>query len=225
MPGDQPHISRLDNFVDGAFAFAVTLLVINGSSVPRDIPSLLRALGGVPAFACCFAQLAWFWHGHVRWRTRAQVGDRPSLLLSLLLVFFALIFVYPLHMVYSACFYSLSGGVLSADFHAAAGAGYGVKALFVVFGLAFACMAGTLAALLDHGARRAPGLSPLERVGIHVDAASWIYSAAVGLVSAAIALIVAPDWIWLAGISYALLGFMSPVLKMRRSRLRKSLAV
>lgn len=91
--------ARLDNFVDGAFAFAVTLLLISGATLPRDVAALEYALRGVPAFAACFAQLAWFWHAHVRWRDNVRLTDRSSLLLSLLLVFFALIFVFPLHLV------------------------------------------------------------------------------------------------------------------------------
>ncbi len=57
---------RIDNFVDGAFAFVITLLVINGATIPHDIPSLVNALGGVTAFAAAFAQLALFWYGHVQ---------------------------------------------------------------------------------------------------------------------------------------------------------------
>src|SRR6185312_11758971 len=52
--------ARLDNFVDGAFAFAITLLLISGATMPRDVAALEHALLGVPAFAVCFAQLAWF---------------------------------------------------------------------------------------------------------------------------------------------------------------------
>jgi len=71
--------ARLDNFVDGAFAFAVTLLVISGASLPKDIAALEHALRGIPAFAACFGQLAIFWHGHVRWRDSVRLADRTSL--------------------------------------------------------------------------------------------------------------------------------------------------
>jgi len=71
--------ARLDNFVDGTFAFAITLLVISGTSLPKDIATLEHALRGIPAFAACFAQLAIFWHGHVRWRDSVRLADRTSL--------------------------------------------------------------------------------------------------------------------------------------------------
>lgn len=98
---DRAESARLDNFVDGAFAFAITLLVISGASLPRNVAALEHALRGIPAFAACFAQLAIFWHGHVRWRDTVQLADGTGLRLSLLLVFFALIFVFPLHLVYA----------------------------------------------------------------------------------------------------------------------------
>ncbi len=92
---------RLDMFVDGAFAFILTLLLIGGESIPDSTDKLLLMLGGIPAFAVCFFQIAFFWHGHVRWRKRCHGADATGRWLSLLLVFFAMIFVYPLHMVFS----------------------------------------------------------------------------------------------------------------------------
>ncbi|HET6631665.1 MAG TPA: TMEM175 family protein [Rhodanobacteraceae bacterium] len=219
---------RLDNFVDGAFAFAVTLLVISGSSFPHDIDSLLVAIGGVPAFAACFAQLAVFWYGHVRWREKAQTSDRTSLLLSLLLVFFALIFVYPLHMVFASFFHSISGGALPMDFVFDHSSMHDMKALFVIYGLAYTCMAGTLALLFRHGMRHAVALAPAGRVKAGVHMLAWAYGAAIGLLSAAIALAVpanGSDWmISLAGFSYVLLGGMGPLLGRYRVHLQARLA-
>ena len=60
--------SRLDNFTDAAFAFAVTLLVIGGSEAPTSLAMLARAVAEVPAFAIGFAIIAMFWFAHVRWR-------------------------------------------------------------------------------------------------------------------------------------------------------------
>ncbi len=219
--------ARLDSFVDGAFAFAITLLVISGSSVPRDIPALLHALGGVPAFACCFLQLALFWHGHVRWRDHVRLGDRASLLLSLLLVFFALIFVYPLHMVFASFFWGISGGVLSMDFAIRTDSLVDFKALFVVYGLAYACMAGTLAALFGHAARRVTSLPRAQQIEVSVHMLRWVYAAGVGLLSMLLALLIPregnPAWVMLPGFCYALLGTMGPVLSAWRRRLGRVL--
>jgi uncharacterized membrane protein len=216
---------RLDNFVDGAFAFAITLLVISGASLPRTVAALVEALRGVPAFAVCFLQLALFWHGHVNWRETFRLTDRRSMQLSLLLVFFALIFVFPLHLVYASFFNSISGGALSRDFVRDAGSVsvHSMKVLFACYGLSYACMGGTLAALFRHGARKAALLARDEAVSARVHAVIWTYCAAIGLLSTLIALCArdgSSGWpIALAGFSYALLGFTGVLATRYRKRI------
>jgi uncharacterized membrane protein len=107
---------RLDMFVDAAFAFALTLLVIGRDAVPTRVDELLHMLAGIPAFAASFAIVALFWHGHVRWRRHQLRADGRGLLLSLLLVFFVLIFVYPLHMMFAGMFNAFGGGAMPGEF-------------------------------------------------------------------------------------------------------------
>src|SRR5699024_6336394 len=138
---------RLDNFVDAVFAFAITLLVISGANRLHSVEDLTVALRNVPAFAICFAQLGFFWHGHVCWRETFRLTDMRGLLLSLLLVFFALIFVFPLHLVFGGLANAFSGGYLSPDVvfvRPHAGALYNMKVLFVCYGLSYVCMGGWL---------------------------------------------------------------------------------
>ncbi|MCX7514542.1 TMEM175 family protein [Frateuria hangzhouensis] len=205
---------RLDMFVDGAFALTLTLLLIGGEDVPRSTAELLQTLGGIPAFAACFFHVTFFWHGHVRWRRRCPQPDPIGRWLSLLLVFFALIFVYPLQMVFAGVFNALSGGVLPSDFHFT-GDPSGPRTLFACYGLAFACMAGTLTLLFRHAARRAArtGHSTFDaRREMRV----WSVPALVGLASAALALALpdsAPHWMWaVPGFMYSLLGLIGPVV-------------
>jgi len=217
--------ARLDNFVDGAFA--ITLLVISGASLPRNVAALEHALRGIPAFAACFGQLAIFWHGHVRWRDSVHLADRASLLLSLLLVFFALIFVFPLHLVYASFFSAMTHGWLSPDFALASADLPALAALFTCYGLSYACMAGTLALLFRHGARNGnPARAGL--ISVHVSMTSWAYYAEIGLLSALIALLALATGIeWLiavAGFSYALLGFTGGIANRYRARVEQGIA-
>lgn len=219
---------RLDNFVDAAFAFAITLLVISGANMPRNVDALVEALRGVPAFAACFAQLAFFWHGHVRWRETFGLTDRKGLLLSLLLVFFALIFVFPLHLVFSGLFNNLSGGFLSSDaasFGDGAGGLHQLKTLFVCYGLSYACMGGTVWMLFRHGARSASHLPDTTVVELHVSAATWAFAALVGIFSMLVALFApAAMWVAVAGVSYALLSLTGMVASRTRRRTEMRLA-
>ena len=214
--------TRIDTFVDGAFAFAITLLVISGGNLPSDVAGLEHALRGIPAFAACFSQLALFWYGHVRWRDSLRRVDGRSLLLSLLLVFFALIFVFPLHLVYASLFNGISNGVLSPDFTYSGADLPGMAGLFICYGLSYTCMAGTLALLFRHG-RRAAARTGADIVEARVSQAAWTYFAAIGLAScliALVALVTGTDFlIAIAGFTYALLGFTGVVTNRARRRL------
>jgi len=205
---------RLDMFVDGAFAFILTLLLIGGESIPDSTDKLLHALAGIPAFAACFYHVAFFWHGHVRWRKRCHVDDVGGRWLSLLLVFFAMIFVYPLHMVFSGLFSGLSGGVLPSDFRFSGGAS-DMRTLFACYGLAFACMAGTLTLLFRHAAKVSVRLG-VDNLGARRELRVWLVPSLIGLGSALIALLLplsAPLWMWMIpGFMYALLFLIGPVV-------------
>ena len=224
---DRAESARLDNFVDGAFAFAVTLLVISGASLPRNVAALEHALRGIPAFAACFAQLAIFWHGHVRWRDSVHLTDRTSLLLSLLLVLFALIFVFPLHLVYASFFSAITHGWLSPDFALTSVNLPALAALFACYGLSYACMAGMLALLCRHGVHNGH-LADAAAIPVHISMLSWAYYAVIGLLSASIALLAfatGTEWlIAVAGFSYALLGFTGGIANRYRARMQRGAA-
>lgn len=206
---------RLDMFVDGAFAFTLTLLAIGGEAVPNTAEKLLHILAGVPAAAICFAQIAWMWHGHVRWRHLCTQSTRIGLLLSLLLVFFALIFVYPLHMVYGAALYGLSGGLLTSDI--VLQSPVDERVLFACYGLAFTCMAGTLVMLYRHVARL-PGAGVEVRRQAGIQALAWSIPAAIGLLSALTAWLIPEGLLTLAGLEYMLLALIGPAVAWYKRR-------
>lgn len=210
---------RLDAFVDGAFAFTLTLLLIGGEAVPHSSAELLRTLTGVPAFAVCFSLIAYFWHGHVRWRRHCPTADTGGLVLSLLLVFFALIFVYPLHMMFASLFNNLSGDRLPSAFKLRGPDE--LRSLYVVYGIAFTCMAGTLVALFNHAARRAvrEHRSPLDAQRGRL---VWSVPTVLGLASALAALMMpldAPQGSWaLPGMLYVLMFLIGPLVGRFRRR-------
>lgn len=199
---------RLDGFIDAAFAFAVSVLAIAGAEVPHSMQDLVSALDRIPAFACSFATLMIFWHRHVRWRDRFRLHDTTSLMLSLTLVFFALIFVYPLNMLFQAMFGALYATFAHQELSGTLviGSVRDVKALYLCYGLAYACMAACLACLYRHSLRHAR-LSQHERI----DAREVLYTqaASVGVaVLSLLATMVIPEtaaWTTVPGVIYALL--------------------
>ncbi|GLQ89572.1 TMEM175 family protein [Dyella flagellata] len=206
--GGRVEVHRLDGFIDAAFAFAVSVLAIAGAEVPRSLHDLLLALDRIPAFACSFAMLMFFWHQQVRWRDRFRLHDASSMLLSLMLVFFALIFVYPLNLLFQAmfgAFYALFAqqelpGAPTID------SVRDVKALYICYALAYACMAGCLAGLYRHSLRK---LHMAHADRIDARKVFYLQACAVGVASlslfAALAIPATPAWTWLPGCLYILL--------------------
>jgi uncharacterized membrane protein len=178
--------ARLDNFTDAAFAFAVSLLVIGGAREPKDIESLVQALGDIPAFAFGFAIMAMFWFGHIRWRRlRGPGADRLSVLLTLALVFLTLIYVQPLRAMAAE----------TGNWFTGYGSGFGgdVADLFAVYGTGFVAMSLVCAALYQESLRH-PELSPAERAEARGERGIWLILAATGLVSILISLTRWGDW-------------------------------
>src|SRR5215471_15724698 len=65
-------MTRLETFVDAAFAFAITMLVIAAQQIPDDIETLLAAFKNVPAFVTSIIVLGIFWRGH--WLSSRRYG-------------------------------------------------------------------------------------------------------------------------------------------------------
>src|SRR5437773_2811775 len=103
-------MTRLETFIDAAFAFAISMLVIAAQQIPDDIASLLAAFKNVPTFICSIAVLGIFWRGHWLWSRRYGLEDGVSILISWALIVTILIFIYPLKAIFGAMWYLLSSG-------------------------------------------------------------------------------------------------------------------
>lgn len=179
---------RLDGFFDAAFAFAVSVLAIAGAETPHSLHDLLLDLYRIPGFACSFATLLVFWHRHVRWRDRFRTHDGISIMLSLMLVFFALIFVYPLNMLFQSLFTSIyySFGHAQLPNEPTIVSVHELKALYICYASAYICMAGCLALLYRHSLRR----TQLDRAN-NIEARETMYALLGSLLVAALSLVTA----------------------------------
>src|SRR3954465_2311172 len=132
-------MTRLETFIDAAFAFAISMLVIVAQQIPDDIGSLLAALKNVPTFVCSIAVLSIFWRGHWLWSRRYGLEDGVSIFVSWAMIVTMLIYIYPLKAIFSSMWFLLSGGrvghVLGAHSEPQ------VRALFAIFALGFTAIA------------------------------------------------------------------------------------
>lgn len=221
-------VTRLEAFVDAAFAFALTLLVISIDAIPRSLDELVEALKGAPAFAASFAQIALVWFAHVRWSRRYGLEDTRSTLLSLLLVFLVLVFVYPLKMMFGLFFSWLSGGWI--PWPARIESFRDIATLFAVYGAMFASLSWCLARLFANALRRRAeiGLDLDEAARTAGDVASWHFAAGVGLLSMTVALSMPADtpyWAGgLPGFVYVLMNLTFLVDRWATGRARRRLA-
>jgi uncharacterized membrane protein len=205
-------VTRLEAFVDAAFAFAVTLLVISVERIPDSMAGLLKALKNVPAFAASFAMVAMFWYAHVRWSRRYRLGTVPATLLSLVLVFLVLVYVYPLRLLLGTFFGWITGGWLPMPLSDANGP-RPLAFMFVFYGLAFASMSACIGGLyvLAWRARRRLPLDAEAASNAAGEVASHAYFVLVSLVSVVIALLLTEQsrsrQVALPGCVYFLLSF------------------
>jgi uncharacterized membrane protein len=96
-------ITRLEAFCDVVFGFALTLLVVS-LEVPHSYAQLMDAMRGFFPFAICFAQLVMIWRTHYNFSRRYGLEDPYSIVLSMVLLFLVLFYVYPLKFVFTLLF-------------------------------------------------------------------------------------------------------------------------
>src|SRR5882757_4696057 len=176
-------MTRLETFIDAAFAFAVTMLVISNGQVPDDIPALLAAFKNVPAFVASIAVLSIFWRGHWLWSRRFGLEDGVSILISWTMLVTILIYVYPLKLLFGAMFYFLSAHWVGQAITAVTEGQ--VRALFAIYGLGFSAIAVEILLLNLRAWRlREPlRLNDHEKSLTRAELSGWSVPAAVGLAS------------------------------------------
>ncbi|PZQ18633.1 MAG: DUF1211 domain-containing protein [Rhodanobacter denitrificans] len=210
--------TRLEAFVDAAFAFALTLLVISIDTIPESIGDLTAALKGVPAFALSFAVIAMFWYQHARWSRRYGSDRLAVTLLSLVLVFLVLIYVYPLKIVFSAAMTTLSGGWLPSTTRIDSLAD--LVLVYRVYGLGWSAMWLCIVGLYWVAARDGEP-TPERAADIAANVAVGGVAIATGLVSVLIAGLLPAERSWvhgLPGIVYVAMNLAWPASQVAARR-------
>ena len=216
-------VSRVEGFSDAVFAFAVTLLVVS-LEVPKTYHELMLAIRGFPAFAVCFALLFQVWWRHYRFFRNYDLEDARVIVLTGLLLFVVLFYVYPLKFLWTIVFSQFSGQGIADDVLMTGQ----VPRLFEVYGVGVAAIFGILAAMYTHAyaLRGDLALTPLEIVNTRIEIYRNLATAAIGLVSVAVAAttaVVAPQAAGIAGYVYFLFGFGEWGIGEDGGRMRKKL--
>lgn len=205
-------MTRLETLTDAAFAFAVTLLAISIDEIPGTYTELVDALKGAPAFAASFAILLIYWRAHQTWSRRFGLEDLPSVLMTALLIFIVMIYVYPLKIMFGAMFHFLSGGWLSSTFRLESSEQF--RGVLTIYGLGFFAMNLAIALLYGYARllHRRLGMSARERFDTSTECIAWFIVGCFGLVSVIMAWGLDDDRLAWAAWLYMLLMVVGPVL-------------
>lgn len=214
-------MTRLEAFIDAAFAFSVTMMVISVDRVPDNVNDLLAAFRNVPAFMASIAVLGLFWRGHWLWSRRFGLEDGVSIFISWLMLVTVLIYIYPLKVVFGGMWYLLSDRAVgqSISLHTAAQA----RALFAIFAIGFTAITVEilLLNLRAYYLRDALRLNERERVTARMEISGWALPAVIGLISLVLALTLPSGKILWSGWVYFSMIVLEPLHSfVRRRRLR-----
>src|SRR5216117_2275701 len=132
-------MTRLETFIDAAFAFAISMLVIAPQQIPDNIEALLGAFKNVPAFVASIVVLRIFWRGHWLWSRRYGLEDGVSIFVSWALLVTVLIYIYPLKAIFGSMWFLLSHGQVGQRLGLRTDAE--ARAIFAIFAIGFTAIA------------------------------------------------------------------------------------
>src|SRR5216110_1591739 len=167
-------MTRLETFIDAAFAFAISMLVIAAQQIPDNIEALLAAFKNVPTFICSIAVLGIFWRGHWLWSRRYGLEDSVSIL----------IFIYPLKAIFGAMWSLISNGQVGHQFSLHTTEAQ-ARTIFAIYALGLIAISAEILLLnLRAWQLRDPlRLNARERLMTRGELTGWSIPVSVGIVS------------------------------------------
>lgn len=177
------NMTRIETFVDAAFAFAFTMLVISIDEIPETVPELLNLSQDIPAFLISATIIGSIWVAHTVWSRTFGLQDRITLYLSLGLVMLVLTFVYPIKLMVQLSISFLSGGFLQQNLQIMELAD--VVNLMIYFGVGLMALSLILIALYQNSLRHREELilSAYEVFFCKLATLTWAIVAATAFVS------------------------------------------
>src|SRR5436309_11371766 len=202
-------MTRLETFIDAAFAFAISMLVIAAQQIPDNIQALLAAFKNVPTFICSIAVLGIYWRGHWLWSRRYGLEDGVSILISWLMIVTILIFIYPLKAIFGAMWYLLSNHRVGQPFSLHTSEAQ-ARSIFAIYALGLIAISAEIV-LLNLRAWQLRGplrLNARERLMTCGELTGWSIPVGVGLVSLVFALTLPAEQIQWSGWVYFLMAII-----------------
>lgn len=212
-------MTRIEVFVDAAFAFAVTMLVISIDQIPRSMAELIEISKYIPAFILSVAQLVFIWHNHSVWSRKFGLEDAKTVFLSVSLLIVVLIYIYPLKIMFEGLFAWISQDYLPSNFKLQSFTE--LRYLFYYFATGFLVISIIFWALYHHALnhKAALKLSSFETFSIHTSIQVRISMIGICILALIIPALLPDDKVPFAGFAYSLLWPVIAWTYKRRERL------
>ena len=211
-------MTRLEVFIDAAFAFAVTMLVISFDSIPRSYDEVMLAVKSIPAFIVAVAQLVWIWNTHNVWSRRFGLDTTYTVFISAVLLIVVLIYVYPMRIMAGGMFAWLTDDYLPSNFRAITLDQ--LRDMFVFLGIGFIALSLVFVQMYRYSVRLKDELllSDFELFESGTLTIMWFGAAVIGLICVFLAIILPSQLVPFSGFSFTLLGPWFPLVRARRGR-------
>src|SRR5580765_1596788 len=219
-------MTRLETFIDAAFAFAISMLVIAAQQIPDNIQALLAAFKNVPTFVCSIAVLGIYWRGHWLWSRRYGLEDGVSILISWMMIVTILIFIYPLKAIFGAMWNFLSNGQVGQPFSLHTTEAQ-ARTIFAIYALGLIAISAEIL-LLNLRAwqlREALRLNARERLVTRGEVTGWSIPVGVGIISLVLALTLPREQIAWSGWVYFLMAILVRVHRFLHKRRLAAMSV
>lgn len=211
-------MTRIEVFVDAAFAFAVTMLVISFDHIPDNWDEIVIAIKSIPAFAISVVQLVWIWWVHNKWSRRYGLENAVTVALSAALLIVVLVYIYPLRIMAEGMFRWFTNGYLPTSFRLESLDE--LSGLFIFMGIGFFCL-GMIFVLMYRYARSLQArllLSPYEVHETRTLEFLWMGIASTGLVAVILACTLPDELLPFSGFAFALIGAWIPWVRTRMDK-------
>lgn len=211
-------MSRIEVFVDAAFAFAVTMLVISIDQIPSSVPELIEISKLIPGFILSVTMLVFVWYNHSTWSKQFGLEDGKTVFLSASLLVVVLVFIYPLKMMFQGMFAWLTQGYLPSQYEL--DSWDQLRILFQYFAIGFFLISLIFRTLYSHALKCQTELklSAYEIFHTRTEILMGWNLMSVCALAFVLPMLVPDQWVPMTGFTYCFLGPTSFYLFSRREK-------
>ena len=211
-------MTRLEVFIDAAFAFAVTMMVISFDSLPSSYTEVMLAVKSIPAFVLAVVQLIWIWHTHNVWSRRFGLDTTYTVVISSALLIVVLIYVYPMRIMAAGMFAWLTDDYLPSNFTGITLDN--LRDMFIFLSLGFIALSLVFVQMYRYATQMKNELLLNERelFSCRTLMMMWSGAAIIGLVCMLLAMTLPRQWVPFSGFTFFLLSIWFPLMAIWRGK-------